>query len=175
MPGPGQLTTRDHRVIDGVFVQGQLRRGVEVVCIDPQQKATVRQALSDARQKEFVLHDLQEHGASVGLIDVAKKAKEEADKVVANSAAPTAPDPHRQIFELKYDGEFRDLRWTGQGKLTWLHTGQTYTGQFVKGKRDGAGVQTWPDGQQYDGFLTPSLPVSPSSIYVFVDSDILAT
>ena len=64
-------------------MQGQLRRGVEFVRIDPQQQAAAAKALADAHQKERVLHDLPVFGkigvAAKAFDDAARKAKEEAE------------------------------------------------------------------------------------------------
>ena len=43
---------------------------------------------------------------------------------------------------------------TGKGTIKWVEDGQlimTYDGDVVKGKANGKGVMTWPDGDRYEG------------------------
>lgn len=38
----------------------------------------------------------------------------------------------------------------GEGVFTWPD-GRTYTGSYIKGKRDGNGFFKWPKGENYQG------------------------
>lgn len=46
----------------------------------------------------------------------------------------------------KYDGEFEDNEYHGQGTRVWKN-GSQYSGQWKKGDRTGRGTETLPNGQ----------------------------
>ena len=50
-----------------------------------------------------------------------------------------------------YAGEWKDGLWHGDGTFTPTSDGQTYTGEWMKGKRDGLGLQSDSEGNQYVG------------------------
>ena len=49
-----------------------------------------------------------------------------------------------------YEGDFRDNTFTGNGKFTWPN-GEVYEGEFLNGKFNGKGKYSYPDGQIYEG------------------------
>ena len=51
-----------------------------------------------------------------------------------------------------YAGEWKDGLWHGYGTFTPTSDGQTYTGEWMKGKRDGLGWQTDSTGNEYIGW-----------------------
>ena len=50
----------------------------------------------------------------------------------------------------KYEGEMKDGRFHGQGKLTFAD-GREYIGEFKNGLRNGQGTLTTHDGDRYEG------------------------
>lgn len=52
--------------------------------------------------------------------------------------------------EEKYEGEFKDNLFEGNGTYTW-GTQKKYVGEWKKGMMDGEGVFTWKDGRVYRG------------------------
>ena len=50
-----------------------------------------------------------------------------------------------------YDGEWKDGFWHGDGKLSTGFDGETYEGEWIKGKRDGLGDQRDSNGNKYIG------------------------
>jgi hypothetical protein len=37
--------------------------------------------------------------------------------------------------------------------MTWPDDGIKYEGQFLKGKMDGRGIKSWPNGSTFDGMF----------------------
>jgi|TARA_B100001964_G_scaffold13332_1_gene13883 hypothetical protein len=52
----------------------------------------------------------------------------------------------------KYDGEFKDGQYHGQGNIIWSD-GSTHVGNFEKGSRHGKGKSTYPDGMVEQGIF----------------------
>ena len=55
-----------------------------------------------------------------------------------------------KILNDTYEGEFQDNVITGIGFYTWSNN-DTYKGSFVNGKMHGKGLYKWPDGGEYYG------------------------
>ena len=53
--------------------------------------------------------------------------------------------------ETIYDGEWQDGLWHGDGMLSTGSDGETYQGEWIKGKRDGLGQQSDSTGNEYAG------------------------
>lgn len=49
-----------------------------------------------------------------------------------------------------YEGDVKDLLFSGKGKLTWK-SGTTYVGDFVDGEIEGHGRKSYPEGDYYEG------------------------
>lgn len=50
-----------------------------------------------------------------------------------------------------YEGEFEDGKFHGQGRYYFADTGRQYEGEFRDNNMEGRGVMTWPDGSKYEG------------------------
>jgi hypothetical protein len=55
-----------------------------------------------------------------------------------------------------YEGEFTDNLVTGTGLYTWANQ-DTYLGTFQNGKMHGSGLYKWPDGGEYEGDYVENL------------------
>ena len=49
-----------------------------------------------------------------------------------------------------YEGEFKNNNITGNGTYKW-YDGESYTGSFLNGNMNGKGIYKWPDGKKYEG------------------------
>ena len=49
-----------------------------------------------------------------------------------------------------YEGDFKDNNITGKGHYEWAN-GESYKGTFLNGKMHGKGIYKWPDGGKYKG------------------------
>ena len=50
-----------------------------------------------------------------------------------------------------YEGSFEDGEITGHGYRSWVHTKNSFTGQFVRGEICGNGVMVYGNGDKYEG------------------------
>lgn len=50
-----------------------------------------------------------------------------------------------------YEGSFENGEITGHGYRTWVHTKNSYTGQFERGEQCGVGVMVYANGDKYEG------------------------
>ncbi len=55
-----------------------------------------------------------------------------------------------KIIQDTYEGEFKDNAITGTGFYIWSNR-DTYEGTFLNGKMEGRGKYKWPDGGEYEG------------------------
>lgn len=82
----------------------------------------------------------------IGITDCMKSLAESYRKPVAT--------PARQVIKLadgsRYEGEVKDGKAHGKGKLFWA-SGETYEGDFAANARHGRGVYIASDGRRYDG------------------------
>lgn len=53
--------------------------------------------------------------------------------------------------EFVYEGEWKNNLRHGKGTLTLFHDGSTYSGDFVKGRKEGKGSWRLPNGNTYEG------------------------
>ena len=53
--------------------------------------------------------------------------------------------------DVEYEGDFRESKFEGKGKLTYKDTGETYEGDFKDNTLTGYGKFTWPNGEVYEG------------------------
>ena len=65
--------------------------------------------------------------------------------------APTGQGHMVYINNTVYDGEWKDGLWHGDGTLSAGSDGDTYQGEWIKGKRDGLGQQSDSKGNKYAG------------------------
>jgi TolB-like protein len=61
-----------------------------------------------------------------------------------------SPTDSLDRFGNRYEGEFKDNTFDGQGTFTFSD-GQKYIGEWKDGKNDGQGTLTFPDGREYVG------------------------
>jgi hypothetical protein len=55
-----------------------------------------------------------------------------------------------KILKDTYEGDFKDNNITGKGFYEWSNK-ETYKGTFLNGKMHGKGIYKWPDGGKYEG------------------------
>ena len=55
-----------------------------------------------------------------------------------------------KILKDTYEGDFKDNNITGNGFYEWSNK-ETYKGTFLNGKMHGKGIYKWPDGGKYEG------------------------
>jgi len=58
--------------------------------------------------------------------------------------------PNDVYLRVKYEGDWRDGKKSGKGKLSWF-VGDFYEGDWLEGKRHGFGVFSWADGARFEG------------------------
>lgn len=69
--------------------------------------------------------------------------------------------------EDKYIGELKTFQRHGEGTYFWK-SGGTYTGKWVEGKREGYGIEKFPNGAKYTGEFKNSL-FNGSGVYIYPD------
>lgn len=57
-----------------------------------------------------------------------------------------------------YIGQYSRGKEHGRGTFIWLTSGAIYKGDFINGLREGKGVQTFVDGERYEGSWANDLP-----------------
>ena len=57
-----------------------------------------------------------------------------------------------------YIGQYSRGKEHGRGTFIWLTSGAIYKGDFINGLREGKGVQTFADGERYEGSWANDLP-----------------
>jgi hypothetical protein len=74
------------------------------------------------------------------------------------------------VDKSHYEGEFRDGRYHGEGKL--VEKEMTYTGQFMNGLKEGTGKETSVEGVDYEGMFARGVPhgrgvlrINPTATY----------
>lgn len=79
----------------------------------------------------------------------------DALKIIRNEEINSSVQKLHQAAEdgamYDYEGEVADNLPHGYGTLTYVKSGNTHTGNYVKGKRDGYGVFTFKSGTWYKG------------------------
>lgn len=83
-----------------------------------------------------------------------------APGAAATGGATSSTPPARRVRHgrgtyvspvLRYTGDWDEDEMHGRGTLSFVASGNTYEGDFVRGKFEGTGVYRWADGSKYEG------------------------
>lgn len=88
--------------------------------------------------------------------------------VKMNSMGETVATQHQKF--APFFAKIKEFR-ANLGPYFYQDTQATYKGQYNEGKRDGHGVQIWPDGSIYEGNFPLKNPKEISKMTVSKESD----
>lgn len=87
---------------------------------------------------------------------------EESDEIIESNFSdgkaigPVLSIKHVNGHEIRYEGQMENLVYHGEGKITYSD-GSTYSGRWIKGKKNGYGKFIYADGSIYTGEFKDSM------------------
>jgi len=73
-----------------------------------------------------------------------------------------------QIAEIRYEGEIREGKKEGIGRIWWSN-GDRYLGDWKKDSKEGFGFMMWENGDRYEGWWKADLREGPGARYTYAN------